>query len=304
MSWIRLDDGYLEHPKFRRLMKIGGANALHLWHGALAWCAQHLTDGVIPGDMLGEPRGPTRPSARQRAWDALVQCGLCTRAEPEQHAGSVGAARVQHVLHDYTHYQPSASSVRAAREDSARRKQLSRNRKLHTESHCDADSGDQSGHAPVTAPRAPDPDPLPDPDPGPAPVGERAQAPSPGPQSLPDPGSGPTGTQPARTPASPSPSQLAKFVPDTWKPNDKHRVRCQELGFDLKELEQSFRTQEFNREYSDWDRRFSRWIEQERMTRETSAGTARGSRASAHRYGSAQQDHGRTGMEKFKGVRA
>lgn len=66
----------------------------------------------------------------------------------------------------------------------------------------------------------------------------------------------------------------------------------------MDELEAAFRRHEFNREYSDWDRRFSSWIEKEKTERETAQ-----ARAGPARKGSAQRDHGMTGMENFKGVR-
>lgn len=77
---------------------------------------------------------------------------------------------------------------------------------------------------------------------------------------------------------APSPERrAAKFVPDSWQPNESHRVRCQELRFDLAALVSDFRRQEFNREYSDWDRRFSKWIEDERIKRQTANASARAS---------------------------
>lgn len=63
----------------------------------------------------------------------------------------------------------------------------------------------------------------------------------------------------------------SRFVPDAWKPNDGHAGRCAELGLELPALEQAFREHEFNRAYSDWDRRFSKWLTDERARRETAA---------------------------------
>lgn len=67
--------------------------------------------------------------------------------------------------------------------------------------------------------------------------------------------------------------KLVWFVPDGWQPSALHRVRCQELRLDTEALARSFRLQEFNRQYSDWDRRFSKWIEDEKLKRETAAAT-------------------------------
>lgn len=62
------------------------------------------------------------------------------------------------------------------------------------------------------------------------------------------------------------------FVPDEWQPHERHRMRCAELRFDLADLVSRFRKTEFNRAYSDWDRRFDLWIEDERLKRETASG--------------------------------
>lgn len=97
-------------------------------------------------------------------------------------------------------------------------------------------------------------------------------------------------------------ARLARFVPDTWAPKDAHRVRCQELRFDMAALEAAFRRHEFNRDYSDWDRRFSGWIEKEKTDRETAL--ARGDPqqlSKPRRYGSAQPDAGKTGWEGLGG---
>jgi len=58
------------------------------------------------------------------------------------------------------------------------------------------------------------------------------------------------------------------FVPDDWEPSDLHRVRCQELRMDLAAEVKAFRHHEFNRPYSDWARRFSKWLEDSRLRRE------------------------------------
>lgn len=60
-----------------------------------------------------------------------------------------------------------------------------------------------------------------------------------------------------------------RFAPDDFEPNAVHRVRCAELRFDIGALLREFKTFEFNREYSDWPRRFARWIEDHRVRGET-----------------------------------
>lgn len=60
-----------------------------------------------------------------------------------------------------------------------------------------------------------------------------------------------------------------RFAPEDFEAKDYHRVRCQELRFDIDALLRDFKLHEFNREYSDWDKRFSKWIEDEKIKRET-----------------------------------
>jgi hypothetical protein len=93
--------------------------------------------------------------------------------------------------------------------------------------------------------------------------------------------------------------RLGWFVPADWTPKPTHQVRCQELRLDIDALSRAFRLQEFNRQYSDWDRRFGSWIEAERLKRETAAGKSvpglRG--VGPPRHGSRQGNAGMTGFE-------
>jgi hypothetical protein len=73
------------------------------------------------------------------------------------------------------------------------------------------------------------------------------------------------------TVTSPSPSQKSMFAPADFEPNERHLVRCQELRLDVGVLLRKFRTQEFNRSYSNWDNRFDQWIETEKLKRESDA---------------------------------
>ena len=60
-----------------------------------------------------------------------------------------------------------------------------------------------------------------------------------------------------------------RFAPENLEPTMAQRVRCRELRFEADELMRDFKLQEFNREYSDWEKRFSRWIEDQKLRRET-----------------------------------
>lgn len=85
----------------------------------------------------------------------------------------------------------------------------------------------------------------------------------------------------------------SKFAPEEFEPDETHRVRCQELALETAELLRAFKAHEFNREYSDWPRRFSKWIEDEKLKRETESAKGR------RKDGPNQPNCGMTGLEIF-----
>lgn len=93
--------------------------------------------------------------------------------------------------------------------------------------------------------------------------------------------------EPERPPEVLAPvARRSRFAPKDFEPTDEHRVRCQELRFDVTELVKAFKRHEFQREYSDWDRRFAGWIEDERIQRETARANPRASPGSGFGSGS------------------
>jgi hypothetical protein len=56
MSWLRLDDGFAQHPKFE------GWSSAQKWAliELFCYCAAHKTDGLVPDDLALLPRGVTR----------------------------------------------------------------------------------------------------------------------------------------------------------------------------------------------------------------------------------------------------
>lgn len=71
MSWFRVDDTFVDHPKVIELQTMRqGKGSLALWLLAGSWCSKHLTDGHVPAGVV--PRlGATKAEA-----DALVAVGL------------------------------------------------------------------------------------------------------------------------------------------------------------------------------------------------------------------------------------
>ena len=58
--------------------------------------------------------------------------------------------------------------------------------------------------------------------------------------------------------------RMSRFVPEDWEPKAKHHGELAAVGLNLAETVHAFKNTEFNRYYSDWDRRFSKFIPEQR----------------------------------------
>jgi hypothetical protein len=119
VSWFKIDDSSHMHPKF----VAAGNAALGLWLRCGAYCAQHLTEGHVPG-TIAKQYGTT-PQARR-----LLAAGLwhehghdCPRCPQPEAAGDF-------VMHDFFEAGRNATraQVEAGRRDAAERKASSRAR--------------------------------------------------------------------------------------------------------------------------------------------------------------------------------
>ncbi len=98
MSWVRLDDDFADHPK---VLEAGNA-AVGLFCRCLAYCAKHMTDGLIPAEvanLFGSPR----------SIEALVTAGLWVQVD--------GGYEV----HDFLVYNKSRAQVKEERAKNAER---------------------------------------------------------------------------------------------------------------------------------------------------------------------------------------
>jgi len=93
MAWGRVDDNLAFHPKVMQ----AGNEAMGLWIRSLSWCAQQLTDGYVPNDIISA-FGSVASASR------LVDAGLW-------HEASNGFE-----FNDWHDYQPTRESVMAERE--------------------------------------------------------------------------------------------------------------------------------------------------------------------------------------------
>jgi hypothetical protein len=104
MSWLKLDDGFADHPKVDPLTD--AAFRLHV--AAMCFCARNLTDGFIPLDRPGR----MVPRYRRQSAVELEKAGLWLRVD--------GGWQVN----DYLAYNPSkaeAKQQRQARQEAGRR---------------------------------------------------------------------------------------------------------------------------------------------------------------------------------------
>ena len=99
MTWVRLDDQYHNHPKV-----LGLSDAAYRLHtGAICYCAEFLTDGLLPAGWIREKRP-----------DLVAEC-VSARVWDRHEDGS-------YWVHDYLDYNPSGAQVRSAREQERDRK--------------------------------------------------------------------------------------------------------------------------------------------------------------------------------------
>ena len=133
MSWFRVDDDMLDHPKWIQALRDGGDAALHLWMRLGTWSSRHLTDGVIPPHVADVLPGPRGGKTRARAYRALADASLIHR----QSDGSI-------TLHDYLDFNPSRDSVLAGRQRKTKNKQDQRDRETVTGDNAAPEPGDRS----------------------------------------------------------------------------------------------------------------------------------------------------------------
>jgi hypothetical protein len=108
MAWVRIEDGFPDHPKVLGLPD--AAFRLHIH--AMCYAARLLTDGVIAKTWLTGGKGRMVPKAVAQ----LVDAGLWE-----------AAGNGDYRIHDYLKYQPSRADVEQSRADAADRMKRARN---------------------------------------------------------------------------------------------------------------------------------------------------------------------------------
>lgn len=122
MAWLKVDDGFADHPKVKSIPRSDRLAAIGLWTLAGAWCAKHLTDGFVPDYMLAELGGTKRLAAALAAvglWDKVAQASQEPRASLAQASRDRCASGWQ--FHDWAEHQPSKEQVQHRRKATAER---------------------------------------------------------------------------------------------------------------------------------------------------------------------------------------
>ena len=162
MSWVKIDDGFVEHPKIAKVGMIGAWLQLQ----ALCYANRNLTDGFIPTAIaesfmrfgtirvddetavqwtVGEHSGMQGLDLPDVPWPAkMVEAGLW---EAVPHG---------YLIHDYSEYQPTKEHVLAERAKWATYKAKRRAPKMST-----VDSTQDSTVESTGCPRSPVPVPVP-----------------------------------------------------------------------------------------------------------------------------------------------
>lgn len=109
MPWFKVDDGFYDHPKVLEL----DMAARGLWVMAGAYCARHLTDGVITGRQIKVIGGT------QKQAEKLVAAGLWS-------ADDAPPSARRYVFNDWREFQPTRDDVLSKRREDAERKRLAR----------------------------------------------------------------------------------------------------------------------------------------------------------------------------------
>jgi hypothetical protein len=98
MTWLRIEPGILEHPRFAGISD----RALRLWLEAVTYCARNLSDGCVPN-----------------ARAMLPQCKRKLRLDPVAELEQRGIVSMRKngsmMVHDYLDYNPSKQQVLAER---------------------------------------------------------------------------------------------------------------------------------------------------------------------------------------------
>jgi hypothetical protein len=110
--WVKLDDGFVRHPR----MVAAGLHGRALFIAGLCYCGAHLTDGRIPKAAI--PMLVAEAGVKAATWRTLIDVGSWI-----DHGDHIE-------VHDFLVYNPSREAVLFERSRNARRQALQRDPEL------------------------------------------------------------------------------------------------------------------------------------------------------------------------------
>lgn len=214
MPWFKVDD----QLAFNAKVVAAGNEAMGLWVRCGSWSSAQLTDGFIPTHMAN---AMANGMAKECGADALVMAGLWDEVEGG------------YQFHDWSEFQPSASSEREKR----------RKRSLAGQKGAEARWGDKSDGKPhgkshndrmaneceVDAPSRPVPS---------------------------------SSLEAASPPESKSRKRPSTPLPDDWTYNETHEAKARENNLDVSIEARNFRDNAGAKDlrYVDWGKAFHTWL--------------------------------------------
>lgn len=229
MAWFKVDDQFWSHPKVMALSD----SAVALWVRAGSYCAQHMTDGVVPDAAL-------RLLGTKQSASELEANELWERTE------------IGWRFHDWHTYQPTSREVaqrRKARSEAGRKGGIrsGETRSKHRSKH-EASASPFASHVASHTDEA-NTNPVPVPVPNNNTSNEVLYRPQ---SSDSDPGA----TQRRRQ--GPRETQL----PQSWTPTPDHIERARSTGLSLDREAAKFRAhaEEHGRKAKNWNSAFTRWL--------------------------------------------
>ncbi|QNQ90736.1 hypothetical protein GP475_08860 [Corynebacterium poyangense] len=146
--WFKVDDGFYDHPKVLGL----DMAARGLWVSAGAYCARHLTDGIITGAQIRAIGGTINQAEK------LVKIGLWTRDEAPPNAR-------RYAFDDWRDFQPTRAEVLSKRQEARDRMAKARAKRAKARENAEKfarTNGERSGEVRSDAlrERSPYPDPT------------------------------------------------------------------------------------------------------------------------------------------------
>ncbi len=155
MTWVKIDDGFADHPKIVKAGPLGMA----LWVAGLAYCNRNLTDGFIPWAAAHK-----LISWRFREADGLLrEIGVMSGMQGDdvnddyvigllKDNGLWEEVTGGYQVHDYLDYQPSKETVIAERAATTKRQQRFRNAQSNGASNDDNNGVSNTAPVPVPVP--------------------------------------------------------------------------------------------------------------------------------------------------------